>query len=100
MKKQTIFLILTFTGLFLWTSYEINLLHKNIRQVRREAWFDSQASTDSELMAIKECLEYLESRINEHFGPHPDYPTGYPLWKNKTKQPKDPLIDYIIDQIV
>ncbi len=97
MNKQAIFFGLAFTGLFVLHLYDIRLLHDNIKKVRKEAWFDANRQTDSDVINIKFYLEHLEERMNRYHGPHPDYPEGYPIWDKKEKE-IDPITDYLIDK--
>lgn len=97
-KKQIFILVSVFIVFFVWTAYEIAILHRNIRKVRKEAWFDTNDRRDAEMKDIKYCLEHLESRIDQFHGKDPEYPNGYPLWEKKETIKRDPLIEYMIDQ--
>jgi hypothetical protein len=97
-KKQILVLSLVFTSFFIWHICEISILHKNIRKVRKEAWFDTHDISDTEIREIKYCIEHLESRINQFHGKDLDYPNGYPLWEERPKRERDPLTEYLIDQ--
>ena len=62
------------TGFFVWTTYEISILHENIRKVRKEAWFATNDRRNAEMIVIKHCLEHLESRIEQFHGKDPEHP--------------------------
>ena len=100
MDKKFIFLLTAFLGLAALHVYDMFMMHKAIRQVRKEAWFDSHSESDFDIIDIKYCLQHLEARIEQYHGSDPDYSTGYPIWEKKRKEKHDPLIEYLIDKCI
>ena len=98
MNKQAIVTSLAFVGFFIWHVYEINILHKNIRKVRKEAWFDSHENSDREIINMRYLLIHLADRVDSYHGAHPDYPQGYPICEEEKEIKRDPLTEYLIDQ--
>jgi len=95
--KKNIFIWSLFITYFIWTNYELHLMHKNIKQVRKEAMFDSHRQNYAEIIHIKNCLEYLEFKIKFPSQSHPEYPEGFPIWEEVKATERDQLIEYLID---